>query len=309
MQRFRPSAPPVTLSAKAIQELDQTRFMPPSQRRISLQVAKILGMDQDARSCLERVRQLAKSGKVAIAGQLMPDAGVSAELAALGVTEQVEMADFPRFRSVVIPYCGITARQRRDWEPFGKVLEDLSCTQVRRAQVALGLLRMEGAQGLVIGRHEDPESIALAGSHPANRIIQDTSDTARLGFAPAFGVICQTTLSSTRVEWLVQQLRHRWRDARVTFLNTISPTWVAREAALENLLATCDQVVIVGQSGEASCESLAETALRRGKTATIVAGPEQLDRATFRTDRKVALTAGAFATDAAIHAVAEALVS
>ncbi len=280
--------------------------MAPSSRRLTLHVAKTLGMDQEARRNLERVRQLSRMGKIGVAGQWMPDQGLSKQLAALGVTEQVEPADFTRFRTIIVPYCGISANQRREWQALGKNLEDLTCTQVRRAQVALGLLRMEGAHGLVIGRHEDPESLALAGDH-GGTILQDTSDTARLRFAPNFGVICQTTLSTTRVEWLVQQLRHRWRDARVTFLNTISPTWAAREDALERLLTTCDRVVIVGDATEASCEALAETALRRGKAATIVSGPEHLEMIDFREDRKIALTAGAFATDEAIHAVAEAL--
>jgi 4-hydroxy-3-methylbut-2-enyl diphosphate reductase IspH len=306
MQRFRPSSPPITLSAKAIQDLDEKRFMPPKAHRISLQIAKTLGMDQEARRHFERVQQLAKTGKIGIAGQWMPDQGISKQLAVIGVMEQVEPADFARFQTIVVPYCGISARQRRDWQSSEKNIENLTCSQVRRAQVALGLLRMEGAQGLVIGRHDDPESLALAGGH-CGSIIQDTSDTARLRFSPAFGVICQTTLSTTRVEWLVQQLRHRWRDARVTFLNTISPTWAAREEALERLLTTCDHALIVGDPGEASCEALAETALRRGKAATIVSGPDQVNASDFREDRKVALTAGAFATDEAIHAVADTL--
>ena len=166
---------------------------------------------------------------------------------------------------------------------------------------------MEGAQGLVIGCHDHPETIAISGGNSAVKVIEDTTDTSRLLFSPAFGAVCQTTLSPRKVSWLVQQLRLRWKDARVTFLDTVSPAMAAREEALERLLVDCDRVVVVGETGESSCEALAEVALRRGKSAVIAATPGALAAADFRPGGKIALSAGAFATDEAIRAVAESL--
>ena len=307
MQRFHPTLRPNTLHDKVINDLSDTRFMPPAAAGPEVRIATALGMDVDARTALDRLTQLAKSRRICVAGRFMPDAGVSSRLVSLGVVEQVDEADFFKFRTVVIPFTGVASRQRRDWEEAGYPLEDLTSPQVRRAQVTLGLLKMEGAQGLVIGRHDDAESLAIAGGNSSTRILQDTTDTARLLFAPAFGVVCQTTLSPRRVSWLVQQLRLRWRDARVTFLDTVSSAMTAREEALERLLVVCDRVVIVGEAGESSCEALLETAMRRSKPAVVVAKPEQLDAEDFRANEKVALTAGAFATDEAIRAVAETL--
>ena len=281
--------------------------MPPSQRKTEHRVASYLGMDSDARAAVTRLLALAENRKICVAGRFMPDDGVSAQLARHGIAENVEGADFFRFRKVVIPYCGISSRQRRDWEETGHPLEDLTAPQVRRAQVALGLLRMEGAQALVIGRHDDPEALALTGSNPGTRVIEDTTDTARLVFSPAFGVVCQTTISPRKVEWLVQQLRFRYRDSKVTFLDTVCQSMGFREEALEKLLVTCDRAIIVGNPGEASCEALAETALRRGKPAVIVTGAAELKPDDLSGCPRVALTAGAFATDEAIRGVAAAL--
>jgi 4-hydroxy-3-methylbut-2-enyl diphosphate reductase IspH len=308
MQRFHPTSRPNALRDKVIADLAENRFAPPGAKRPDVRIANALGMDDDARAALDRLTALAKSRKTCVAGRFMPDAGVSAHLASLGVAENVEEADFFRFRVVAIPYCGISSRQRREWEETGHPLEDLTSPQVRRAQVALGLLKMEGAQALVIGHHEDSESQAIAGGSSATRILETTTDTARLHFAPCFGAVCQTTLSPRRAAWLVQQLRHRWRDARVTFLDTISPAMAARDEALERLLVDCDRVVIVGEPGESSCAALLETALRRSKQAIIVTKPEDLATADFLPNEKIALTAGAFATDEAIRAVARALI-
>ena len=286
--------------------LERSQARPPV-RTTEVRMAKTYGMDSDARSALAALEQLSASGRVAVAGGFMPDPGVRAHLARLGIVEQVTEADFFKFRHIVIPYCGVPPRERKAWEDTDHPLCDLTAPLVRRAQVALGLLRMEGAQALVIGRHDDPESQALARVTPGTKIIEDTTDTARLKFSPAFGVVCQTTLSPRRASWLLQQLRMRYRDATVTFLNTATPAMCAREAALENLLDWCDAVVIVGQPGEASCAALAEAALRHGKPAVTAASPSSLDLAALAGARRLVLTAGAFALDERIETIAAML--
>jgi 4-hydroxy-3-methylbut-2-enyl diphosphate reductase IspH len=306
MQRFHPASRPNALHCKVIKELAEKRFKP-SAAGPEIRIAAVLGMDEATRAALERIALLAKSRKTGVAGRFMPDRGVSVLLASLGIAEHVEEPDFFKLRTVVTPYTGITARQRRDWQEASYPMEDLTSPQVRRAQVALGLLKMEGARALVIGRHEDAESLAISGGNTGATILQDTTDTSRLEFSPAFGAVCQTTLSPRRVSWLAQQLRLRWRDAKVTFLDTVVPAMIAREEALERLLVDCERVVIVGEAGESSCEALVETALRRGRQALVVATPGELEAGDFRAGEKVALTAGAYATDEAIREVAGAL--
>lgn len=276
---------------------------PPKAKRVRL--APVFGMDAEARSALTRLEALGRSGKVAVAGRFMPDGGISGRLAAQGITEEVEEADFFRYSQVVIPFGGIAPQRRKAWERRGIPLVDLTSPQVRRAQVALGLLRIDGAQPLVIGRHSDAESKALAEGNPGTRILEDTTDTARLMFAPAFGVVCQTTLSPRRVSWLVQQLRLRYNDASVTFLDTLSPAMAARSQSLEKLMADCDRVVIVGQAGEASCEALAETAMRKGLPSLIAGSVEDLGAEEL--SGRIALTAGGFALDSSIRRIADAL--
>jgi 4-hydroxy-3-methylbut-2-enyl diphosphate reductase IspH len=265
-------------------------------------------MDAEARAALGRLEGMARGGgRVAVAGRFMPDGGVSAVLAGLGVDEGVGEEDFFHYRHVVIPFAGVAARDRKRWEEAGGGVVDLSSSLVRRAQVALGLLRMEGAQAVVIGRHEDPETRAMAATVAGTAVIEDTTDTARLRFAPAFGAVCQTNLSPRRVAWLLDQLRMRYRDAQVTFLSTTAPAMLAREQALEAGLAGCDAVVVVGQPGESSAEALAEAAWRKGCTALIVPDAAALDRSSLAGARRVLLTAGGFATDAAVRAVHRAL--
>ena len=99
----------------------------------------------------------------------------------------------------------------------------------------------------------------------------------------------------------------RYRDARVTFLDTTSPAMAAREQALEELLDWCDCVVVVGRQGEASCEALVEAALRKGKPAHTPETPADIDVAALAGTRRLALSAGAFAHDASVRSIVSLL--
>lgn len=307
MRRFQPTPRPITLHDKALNAIDDQRFMPPSAERVELRIARVLGMDTETRAALATLLSLSKEGRTGVVGRFFPDSSASDLLASEGITEHVPEGDFSRFTNLVIPYAGIPLKRRQAWEKAGHRFKDLTSARVRRAQISLGLLRAEGARALVIGRHDDPESLTLTGAGSIASVIEDTTDTARLEFAPSYGVIAQTNLSPRRVSWLEQQLRHRYRDSRVTFLDTVSPAMAAREEALERFLVDCTLAVIVGDAGESSCEALAETVLRRGKQPLIVSSPNELTPENLAGHRKIVLTAGNFAMDARIHSVAEIL--
>ena len=104
MRRFQPTSRPEALSCKALKTLDERRFMPPAERKLVLQLSTSLGMDADAREALGRLVGMAAERKTCVAGRFMPDDGVSALLAGHGVVEEVEEADFFRFRKIAIPY-------------------------------------------------------------------------------------------------------------------------------------------------------------------------------------------------------------
>jgi 4-hydroxy-3-methylbut-2-en-1-yl diphosphate reductase len=273
-----------------------------SRSEVEWKFASVMGMDAETRQALETLECLAAQGPVAVPGEFMPDAGVREKLRRLGVIEEAREDDFPRVKSVALPFGGGAMRDKRRWQEAGWKVLDTRSQAVRRAHVALGLLRMEGAQTLIIGRHDDAESQALAADYPGTIVLEDTTDIARMRYAPAFGAVCQTTLSPRRVTWLSQQLRLRYRDAKLTFLDTVSPAMVVRERALESLCGWCDGVVVAGDRGEASVEALLETAKRFGKPAALLDELAELEGC-----RRLAVTAGGFVLGETLEGLARAI--
>lgn len=309
MQRFTPTVGRFTLQNKAIEEISQARFTPPSTRRCDIRIASSLGMDADGRAALQRITALARSGSVGVIGRFMPSADISAHLAALGISENIEEADFFRYHSLVIPYNGLALNKTTICKSAGQRLEDLTSPAIKRAIATLNMLRRGNARLLVIGRHNDSETRVLASQIDGTMIIEETTDTARLRFSPSFGAVCQTSLSPRRVHWISQQLRMRWHDARVNFLDTVSPAMNARERALEALLANCCRAVIVGETGESTTDALAETALRLNKPCHIVSSADQLKDTDLdlRPNERIAFTAGAYTTDDTLRDIARSL--
>ncbi len=277
-----------TLQNKAMKAVMSKKIVG-ARQTVEVRLAPVLGMDAEAKQALALLEREARMGPVAVPGIFMPDAGVRAKLRRLGVIEEADESDFSRVKSVVLPFGGVPMRDKRRWQESGWKIVDTRSQQVRRAQVALGLLRMEGAQTLIIGRHDDAETQALASDYPGTIVLEDTTDIARMRYAPAFGAVCQTTLSPRRVAWLSQQLRLRYRDAKLSFLDTVAPAMAQRERALEALCGWCDGVMVLGDRGESTVEALLETAKRLGKPAAL-----QEDAAELNGCRRLAVTAGGF---------------
>ncbi len=268
------------------------------------------GLTGDAAAALATLDRLAASGQTGIAGVFMPSPWISKALAGAGIAEQLDPADAIRFRHIIVPYTGLPPSQHALWQASSNGrLHDLSAPAIRHALATAERLVALRAETLVIGRHhDDPATATITDDGRAARILENTEDTARLTFAPHFGALCNPWISPRRVAWLADQLRLRYRDARVTFIDTTCPAMIERERALESRLATADRVVIVGDPGDDTCQALAEAAARRGIDSAIATTATRLPwRAYDGTPRNILITAGGFTPQPAIQAMARAL--
>lgn len=137
---------------------------------------------------------------------------------------------------IIIPPFGAPLNHRKEWKKQRRTVLDLSTPEVRRAQSTLALLKLEGAELLVIGRKNDPEVQAHLIDHPRARVIENAEDAVRIPFAPAFNLICQTSHCPQLARHLTSVIQGRHRDSKVTFLDTSSPQENLRRAALQHLV-------------------------------------------------------------------------
>jgi 4-hydroxy-3-methylbut-2-enyl diphosphate reductase IspH len=172
--------------------------------------------------------------------------------------EEEGLCDHPQdLRSdsvIVIPPFGAPLSYRKEWKMQNRTVLDLSTPEVRRAQSTLALLKLEGAELLVIGRKSDPEVQAHLIDHPRARVIENAEDAVRIPFAPAFNLICQTSHCPHLARHLTSVIQGRHRDSRVSFLDTSSTQENLRRAALTQLVQRPrrpDLVLVFGYSHSA----------------------------------------------------------
>lgn len=169
---------------------------------------------------------------------------------------------------IIIPPFGAPLAYRKQWKTQNRTLIDLSTPEVRRTQSTLALLKLEGAELLIIGRKNDPEVLAHLVDHPRARVIENAEDAVRIPFAPAFNLICQTSHCPHLARHLTAVIQGRHRDSKVSFLDTSSAQENLRRAAIHQLIQTSrrpDLLLIFGHSHSAemlhhaACEQRLQT--------------------------------------------------
>ena len=105
---------------------------------VEFRLAPVLGMDPETRQALAQIEREAAAGSVAVPGIFMPDAGVRARLRRLGVIEEAREEDFSRVKSVVLPFGGVSMRDKRRWQEDGwKVVDARSPKALRGWSITL----------------------------------------------------------------------------------------------------------------------------------------------------------------------------
>jgi 4-hydroxy-3-methylbut-2-enyl diphosphate reductase len=284
-------------------------MLPPlvSHSRRELRLAPSIGSGGELREALARLEARLGRGAVTVLGPLAPDAALCEAYRGRGVLEGSPGEFRAATRTVVVPPTGLPKLLRRRWKESGHELLDLTLPAVRRAQTSLHLLAMEQARPVVVGHRDDAECAAIAGEVAGSVVVEDADQAARLPFAPKFGVVCQTLLSRRRAAAVVEALRQRHPDSRVTFLDTTSPALSECERSVEALSRWAEGILIAGEAGEASVRALIEASRRLGLPARAVADAAALDFRDFAGAARIGIAAGFYGAETGFAALAARL--
>jgi 4-hydroxy-3-methylbut-2-enyl diphosphate reductase len=263
-----------------------------------------LGHGDETRGALARLEARLKRGAVTVLGPLAPDAALCEGFRRRGALDGSPDEFRAPTRTVVVPLSGLPKACLRRWKESGHELLDLTLPAIRRAQTALHLLAQEHARPLVCGCRDDAESAALAGEVAGTVVVEDADEAALLPFAPKFGMVCQTGISRRRAGVVAESLRQRHPDSRIVFLDTTSPAMLERERSVEALSRWAEVILIAGEAGEASVRALVDASRRLGLPAFPVADAAAFDRGVLAGAARIGLTAGEFAPDEVVEAIA-----
>ncbi len=266
-------------------------------------LAEHFGICFGVRDAIAAAERLAEQAPLTILGELVHNPVVRERLAARGVAESRDSATT---QQVMITAHGTSDAQREQWRNAGFTVADGTCPLVRRAHEQLRNLVQLGYFPVVIGQRGHVEVLGLTGDFPHAVVIENAAELHLLpGEQKRFGVISQTTQPIERVRSIVAAMQAARPDAHVQFCDTVCQPTKNRQNALQQLIATCDTIVVVGGYGSNNTKQLVQAAQAAGRASIHIERPEELRAEMLAGAKQVGLTAGTSTlkeTVAAVHA-------
>jgi len=205
--------------------------------------------------------------ELTILGQLVHNPEVLRRLEAAGI-RSTPSPDTPiATPRVMITAHGAANRMIARLKESGLQVEDATCPLVRHAHRSLLRLVEQHYFPVVIGDPNHVEVRGLVGDLDDYAVLPDVAAVAALPNRPRIGVVSQTTQPLDRVLAIVAQVRNRFPEAEVRFVDTVCAPTKERQDAARRLGATCDLVIVVGGQNSNNTRQLLRTCRAAGARA------------------------------------------
>ena len=184
---------------------------------------------------------------------------------------------------------------------------DATCPFVAVAQRKAAELREAGYTVVILGEHDHPEVVGLAGfAGPDAVVVEDAAELPRdLLRGRRVGVVVQTTQTRDNLANVAATLAPLARELLVH--NTICDATEKRQSAACDLAAGVDAVVVVGGRNSANTARLAQLCRAIEARTHHVESAAELRAEWFSGARRIGVTAGASTPDAEIEATVQKL--
>jgi 4-hydroxy-3-methylbut-2-en-1-yl diphosphate reductase len=270
--------------------------------------ARALGMCFGVRDAIQATADVAHPGDVTIHGELVHNERVLVQLQERGfrMSAESERGGMPATPTVLVTAHGISQRERGRLEAAGKHLIDTTCPLVRRVHEAAMKLARADFEIVLIGRPGHVEVQGITEDLESYHVVASVDDV-RTWLVPKLGVICQSTTPPRLAREILAAIEEQNPLSEVRFVNTVCQPTADRQAALEELCALVDAVVVVGGANSNNTRQLANLARDGGVPVWQVQSASDVKPAWFVGCECIGLTAGTSTLDQTVDEVFEAL--
>jgi 4-hydroxy-3-methylbut-2-enyl diphosphate reductase len=256
-------------------------------------------------------RSLEKFGSpVYVRHEIVHNRHVVEKLKAKGAIFVEELSEIPDGAVTIFSAHGVAQSVIDEAAARGLPVLDATCPLVAKVHTQGKRYAARGRRLILVGHAGHPEVEGTIGQIDAPvHLVSSAEDVARLDIpadAPV-AYVTQTTLSVDDTRGVIAALEARFTDLEGPEVSDICYATQHRQAAVRDLCAVVDLLLVVGSRNSSNSNRLREIGLEQGLPSYLIADGSELDPSWLAGVETVGLTAGASAPEELVLDVMEAL--
>jgi len=226
-----------------------------------------------------------------------------------------DLAEVPDGQTVIFSAHGVSQAVREKAEQRDLRVFDATCPLVTKVHLEVARHCREGNEVVLIGHRGHPEVEGTMGQYRCQsgrggiHLVETVDDVERLEIRDPTRVafVTQTTLSMDDTAVIIDVLKARFPGIVGPKRNDICYATQNRQDAVKDLARKCDLVLVVGSPNSSNSNRLKEIAVKLGKPAYLIDGPDDIRAEWLEGVDTIGLTAGASAPEVLVGQVIERL--
>jgi 4-hydroxy-3-methylbut-2-enyl diphosphate reductase len=230
------------------------------------------------------------------------------ELRALGAVFVDQETEVPEGQTVVFSAHGVAPSVHANAGARSLRTIDATCPLVTKVHVEAKKFAAQGYTIVLVGHAGHEEVEGTMGEAPDHIVLIETeADVDRLEVEDPERVayISQTTLSVDETTAIIARLRERFPSAVGPRTDDICYATTNRQAAVRQMAAECDLVLVIGSSNSSNSNRLVEVARDHGAESHLIDNESQVRDEWLEGKRTVGISSGASAPEELVQRLVE----
>jgi 4-hydroxy-3-methylbut-2-enyl diphosphate reductase len=195
---------------------------------------------------------------------------------------------------------GVSPAVHADAERRSLQTIDATCPLVTKVHREALKFASEGYTIVLIGHDGHEEVEGTMGEAPEHIVLVETEadvDALQIEDPEKVAYISQTTLSVDETRAIINRLRERFPAITGPRTDDICYATTNRQAAVKQMAAHCDLVLVIGSRNSSNSNRLVEVAKDHGADSYLIDNEDQVDEAWLENKRVVGISSGASAPE------------
>ena len=208
--------------------------------------------------------------------------------------------EIPEGAVTVFSAHGVSPAVHADAERRGLRTIDATCPLVTKVHREVVKFAREGYTIVLIGHAGHEEVEGTMGEAPEHTVLVETEadvDALEVEDPSKVAYVSQTTLSVDETRAIIGRLRERFPGITGPRTDDICYATTNRQAAVKQMAAHCDLVLVIGSQNSSNSQRLVEVARDLGAEAHLIDNAGQIDENWLESKRVVGISSGASAPE------------